>query len=106
MAAPNEAAALAADAGVEESGARSGDVREGAAPLTREEPSLSEVVSDRTAELQPPKKKGKRSQQRKALAFMVEYLAKFGLQVGSRNASSGAVASVSCRFCLRFGSEA
>jgi hypothetical protein len=32
---------------------------------------------------------------------MVENLAKFGLQVDSRDASSGAVASVSCRFCLR-----
>jgi hypothetical protein len=37
--------------------------------------------------------------------FRVEYLAKFGLQVDSCDASSGAVASVLCRFCMRFGRE-
>jgi hypothetical protein len=52
-----------------------------------------------------PKKKCTRRQQRKALGFLGEYLAKFGLQVDSRDESSGAVAFVSCRFCLLFGRE-
>jgi hypothetical protein len=58
------------------------------------------------AELQPLKEKSKRSQQRKAQGFSVEYLANFGLQVASRDVSSGAIASVSCIFCRRFGREA
>jgi hypothetical protein len=38
--------------------------------------------------------------------FRVEYLTKYGLRADSRDASSGAVSSASCRFCLRYGREA
>jgi hypothetical protein len=40
------------------------------------------------------------------MGFRVEYLAKFGLQVDTRDASFGTVSSVSCRFFLSFGRDA
>jgi hypothetical protein len=87
MTASNDSVALAADAGVEEGGARSGDIGRGAA---REEPSSSGAASEKGAELQPPKKKCRRSQRRKALGFRVGYLTKYGLRMDSCDASSGA----------------
>jgi hypothetical protein len=104
--APNNSSALKSDAGIEEGCASSGDVGKGGSRRPQEDPIPSEAASEKEAELQPPKKKCKRSQQRKVLVFRVEYLAKFRLQVDSRDASSGAVASVLCRFCLRFVREA
>jgi hypothetical protein len=102
----NDAAALEAYAGVEEGGTSSGIIGGGKARRLREEPSSFGAASEKAAELQPPKKKCKRSQWRKDLGCRIGYLAKYGLQVDSRDASSGAVAFVSCRFCLRFGREA
>jgi hypothetical protein len=90
MTASNDSVALAADAGVEEGGARSGDIGRGAARRPREEPSSSGAASEKGAELQPPKKKCRRSQRRKALGFRVGYLTKYGLRIDSCDASSGA----------------
>jgi hypothetical protein len=66
----------------------------GAARWPREKPSSSGAASEKAAELQQPKKKCKRGQQRKALGFSVEHLAKFGLKVDSRDGSSSSDASV------------
>jgi hypothetical protein len=106
MTASDDSAALVADFGIEKGGDSSVDAGGSGARRPREDPGSSGAASEKVAELQPLKKRSKRSQQRKAQGFSVEYLANFGLQVASRDVSSGAIASVSCRFCRRFGREA
>jgi hypothetical protein len=106
MTASNDSAALVADFGVEKGGDSSGEAGGSGARRPRKDLGSSGAASEKVTELQPLKKKSKRSQQRKAQGFSVEYLAKFGLKVASRDASSGAIASVSYRFCRRFGREA
>eukprot|EP00171_Calliarthron_tuberculosum_P022886 IDg22886t1 len=81
----NGAANLPPDAGVE-------DLLGVEAPAV----SMKEAVTKLARRFsKPPKKKSKRTEQRKLLGLNVNYLLRFGLQVRSRDANSGAITSAS-----------
>jgi hypothetical protein len=57
-------------------------------------------------QLPPPRKRAKRTNEKRGKSFKAEYRLDFGVKVEERDAKTSEVRSVSCRLCQRFGREA